>query len=88
MESVNLLMHACASSDNLCNGHAMRPHMTIDYYSNTNEAAKSKGRPVVALPVLLFDEYYHVKSLKKKKGSESKKRSAYKHTCKKSESQL
>jgi hypothetical protein len=52
--------------------------MAMDYYCNTKEATKSKGRPVVTLPVLLFSEYHHYQSHKKMEESESKKTSSYK----------
>ncbi len=41
-------------------GHVIRlsldmpAQMAVNYYYNTKEVAKSKGRPVVTLPVLLF----------------------------------
>jgi hypothetical protein len=37
--------------------------MAMDYYCNTKEDTKSRGRAVVTLPVLLFNEYHYNFSL-------------------------
>ncbi len=52
-------------------------HMAMDYYCNTKEDTKSRGRAVVTLPVLLFNEYHHFKCFKKSE-CKSKKTSTYK----------
>ncbi len=51
--------------------------MAMDYYCNTKEDTKSRGRAIVTLPVLLFYEYHHFKRLKKSE-CKSKKTSTYK----------
>jgi hypothetical protein len=64
-------------------GHVLRlsldtpAQMAMDYYCNTKEDTKSRGRAVVTLPVLLFNEYHHYKCFKKSE-SKSKKPSTYK----------
>ncbi len=51
--------------------------MAMDYYCNTKECIESRGRVVVTLPVLLYNEYHHFKRFKKSE-SNSKKQSTYK----------
>ena len=64
-------------------GHVLRlsfdtpAQMAMDYYCNTKEDTKSRGRAVVTHPVLLFNEYYQFTCFKKSE-STSKKPTSYK----------
>ncbi len=51
--------------------------MAMDYYCDTKEDTKSRGRAVVTLPVLLFNEYHPFKCFEKSE-CKSKKTSTYK----------
>ena len=61
-------------------GHVLRlssdtpAQMAMDYYCNTVEDKKNRGRASVTLPVLLFNEYHHFKQHKNKLPSTNKQK--------------